>query len=173
MSHAPEPVATRIRGRDATDTPTATAPPTARERPRTGLSMTVLSSLALVVAGYLTWVKLAGTAPACAILTGCETVENSSYSVFLGVPVAAFGMLGAVGLLTGSLLWWLRAERRGLMLTYVVGLVSLPILAWLTYLELAVIQAICAWCVLYALLVIGTWIAAIRALRTPTPEEPA
>ena len=53
-------------------------------------------------------------------------------------------------MLAGSLLWWRRADRRGLMLAYVVGLVSLPVLAWLTYLELAVIGAVCIWCVAYA-----------------------
>jgi uncharacterized membrane protein len=127
--------------------------------------MALLSVLALAVAGYLTWVKLAGAAPACAILTGCETVENSSYSEFMGVPVAAFGMLGAAAMLVGSLLWWRQGDRRGLMLAYAIGLASLPILAWLTWLELAVIGAVCLWCVVYALLMIGAWIVALVGLR--------
>jgi uncharacterized membrane protein len=127
--------------------------------------MALLSVLALAVAGYLTWVKLAGAAPACAILTGCETVEKSSYSEFMGVPVAAFGMLGAAAMLVGSLLWWRQGDRRGLMLAYAIGLASLPILAWLTWLELAVIGAVCLWCVVYALLMIGAWIVALVGLR--------
>src|SRR6187402_26954 len=113
----------------------------------TGPAMTILSLLAIVAAGYLTWVKLSGTTPMCAVLSGCETVENSRYSEFLGIPVAAFGMAGAAAMLVGSLLWWRRADRRGLMLVYGVGLASLPVLAWLAYLELAVIGAVCIWCV--------------------------
>jgi uncharacterized membrane protein len=139
---------------------------------RTGPMMAALSLLALLVAAYLTWVKLNGTAPVCAVLSGCETVENSRYSEFLGIPVAAFGMAGAGALLAGSLLWWRRADRRGLMLTYLGGLASLPVLAWLTYLELAVIGAFCIWCVTYAVLVIATWVLALQALRT-APAEPA
>jgi uncharacterized membrane protein len=138
----------------------------------TGAAMTVLSLLALVAAGYLTWVKLSGTTPVCAVLSGCETVESSRYSEFQGIPVAAFGMAGAAALLAGSLLWWLRADRRGLLLAYVVGLVSLPVIAWLTYLELAVIRAVCIWCVAYAVLVIATWILALGALGAPADAEP-
>jgi uncharacterized membrane protein len=133
--------------------------------------MAVLSLLALAAAGYLTWVKLSGTTPACAILSGCETVETSRYSEFLGIPVAAFGMAGAAGLLVGALLWWLRSDRRGLLLVYGMGLVSLPLLAWLTYLELFVIHAVCIWCVTYAVLVILTWVVAIVTLRAPAAEE--
>jgi uncharacterized membrane protein len=134
--------------------------------------MAGLSFLALLVAGYLTWVKLAGASPMCAVLSGCETVENSRYSEFLGIPVAAFGMVGAAALLAGSLLWWLRGDRRGLMLAYLVGLASLPVIAWLTYLELAVIGAVCIWCVAYAVLMIVSWILSLTALRA-TPTERA
>jgi uncharacterized membrane protein len=139
---------------------------------RTGPVMAILSFLALLVAAYLTWVKLSGTAPVCAVLSGCETVENSRYSEVLGIPVAAFGMVGAGALLAGSLLWWLRDDRRGVMLAYAVGLVSLPVIAWLTYLELAVIGAVCVWCVAYAALVIATWAVALTALRT-APVHPS
>ena len=128
MSDAPDPAATRIRA----GAPTPGVPPSApkaAERAWTGPLMALLSVLALAVAGYLTWVKLAGAAPACAILTGCEIVEKSTYSEFMGVPVAAFGMLGAAAMLVGSLLWWRQGDRRGLMLAYAIGLASLPILA--------------------------------------------
>lgn len=173
MSDVPEPAATRIRGGAPTDAIPLTTPSAAAGRAWTGPLMALLSVLAIAVAGYLTWVKLAGAAPACAILTGCETVENSSWSEVMGVPVAAFGMLGAAGMLVGSLLWWRVADRRGLMLAYAIGLVSLPILAFLTWLELAVIHAVCVWCVVYALLMIGAWIVALVGLRRPAPGAPA
>ncbi len=169
MTDAPDPAAARIGGSGPTGVMPPGAPSAASERGWTGPLMALLSVLALAVAGYLTWVKLAGAAPACAILTGCETVENSSYSEFLGVPVAAFGMLGAAAMLAGSLLWWRWADRRGLMVAYAIGLASLPVLAWLTWLELAVIRAVCLWCVVYALLMIGAWIVAMVGLRRPAP----
>jgi uncharacterized membrane protein len=130
-----------------------------------GPLMAALSLLALAIAGYLTWVKLAGTTPACAILSGCETVEQSRYAEFLGLPVAAFGMLGAAAMLAGSLVWWRHADRRALWLAYGVGLASLPIIGWLTYVELAVLHAVCIWCVTYAVLVIAAWIVSIVGIR--------
>jgi uncharacterized membrane protein len=134
--------------------------------------MSGLALLALAIAGYLAWTKWTGGIVACAVLTGCETVETSRYSEFLGVPVAAWGALGAVATLVGSLLWWRRGDRRGLLLAYLVGLASLPILAWLVYLELAVIHAVCAWCVAYAGAVIAGWIVALIAYRSDTAPQP-
>lgn len=130
-----------------------------------GPLMSGLALLALAVAGYLAWTRWTGGTVACAVLSGCETVENSRYSEFLGVPVAAYGALGSVATLAGALLWWWRADRRGLLAAYLVGLLSLPVLGWLVFLEVAVIHAVCLWCVAYAVLVIAGWVVALVALR--------
>jgi uncharacterized membrane protein len=54
---------------------------------------------------------------------------------------------------------------------YVIGLASLPFLAYLTYLELFVIHAVCAWCVAYAVTVIAGWLVALREMtRRPEPR---
>ena len=37
---------------------------------------------------------------------------------------------------------------------------------WFTYLELAVIRAICFWCVISSLMMLGVWISSWLALRT-------
>ena len=131
----------------------------------TGPLMSGLALLALAIAGYLAWTRWTGGTVACAVLTGCETVENSRYSEFLGVPVAAWGALGSGATLVGALLWWRRRDRRGLLLAYLLGLASLPIMAWLVFLEVAVIHAVCLWCVAYAVAVIAGWIVAMIALR--------
>ncbi len=47
---------------------------------------------------------------------------------------------------------------------FLCGLFTLPFLAWLTYLELFVIEAICIWCVTYAVLVIAGWVVATYVL---------
>ena len=127
--------------------------------------MTGLALVAVAITSYLTLVKVTGGAPACAVVSGCETVNDSQYSTFAGIPVAVFGLAASVAILVGALAWWRRADLRGLYLAYGVGLVSLPILAWLTYLEVAVIHAICIWCVTYAVVVVCGWIIAAVAIR--------
>lgn len=120
------------------------------------------------IAAYLAFVKLSGGTPACGVLHGCETVNNSQYSEVLGIPVGLLGLAAAVLTLGAALLWWRRGDRRGLLAAYVIGLLSLPFIAWLTYLELFVIHAICIWCVAYAVFVIAGWVVASVALwRSP------
>ena len=130
-----------------------------------GAAMVALTLVALAVALYLTWTKLAGAAPVCGPLQGCETVETSPYAAFLGIPVALYGAGATALTLVGAFAWWRGADRRGLLAAYVLGLISLPILAYLAFLELAVIHAVCVWCVGYALLTIATWLVSVRAMR--------
>ncbi len=134
-------------------------------RGRLGALLTILALAAVCITAYLSFVKLTGGAPACAVVSGCETVNDSQYSTFAGIPVAIFGLAASLAILAGAITWWRRADRRGLYLVYGLGLVSLPILAWLTYLELFVIHAICIWCVTYALVVVTGWIGAAVVLR--------
>jgi uncharacterized membrane protein len=141
-------------------------------RGRWGRLLIALSAIATGIAAYLAWSKFTGSPPACAIVTGCETVEQSRYSAVLGVPVAAFGIGASVASLAGAFVWWRGRDRRGLLLSYLVGLISLPILGYLTYLELAVIGAVCAWCVSYAITTIAAWGVASVALVQSRGEVP-
>jgi uncharacterized membrane protein len=136
-------------------------------RGRSGGALIALTAAATAIAAYLTWSKLTGTPPACAVAHGCETVEQSQYASLFGIPVAFFGLIGSAIALAGSVRWRLEKDRRGLLLVYVVGLISLPVLAYLTYLEVAVIHAVCLWCATYAITSIVAWgISAAVLLRT-------
>jgi uncharacterized membrane protein len=129
-----------------------------------GPLIVLLAAGATAIAAYLAWVKLAGGNPSCGILHGCDEVNQSEYSTVLGIPVGLLGAGASLLTLLGGLAWWLRADRRALLVAYVIGLMSLPFLAWLTYLELFVIEAICIWCVTYAILVVAGWVVATVAL---------
>jgi len=140
-------------------------------RGRLGWLMVVLALLALGIALYLGLTKLAGANPVCAVLEGCDTVAQSEYAEVLGIPTGLFGAAAAAVTLAGALLWWIRADRRGLLASYVMGLLSLPVLVALTYLEIFVIEAICIWCVSYAIVVIAGWAAAGWVLWRGGQEE--
>jgi uncharacterized membrane protein len=100
------------------------------------------SAAGLGIAAYLTSVKLAGSAPVCGT-GGCETVQHSRYSSVAGVPVAAFGIAIYALLLasTASAREEVRTVAAGL------GIAGAAVAAFLIYLQLAVIHAICVWCV--------------------------
>lgn len=136
-------------------------------RGRFGAWMTVLALVGLAIASYLLAVRVLGEAPACGPIKGCETVAASEYATLLGVPVALYGTGFSIVLVAACLAWWRRAERRALHVAYGLGLAGIIAVAYLTYLELFVIDAICVWCVSYGVTIVVGWaIAALGAWRT-------
>jgi uncharacterized membrane protein len=134
--------------------------------------------LGLFVATYLLLYKL-GAFPAliCGAGGACETVQASPYAYFLGVPVAAWGTLAYVVMLTVAFLGTQpRFESRPwvgvalLVLTAGAFLFSL----YLSFLEEFVIGAWCRWCVVSAILSTIAFLAALpeigRLRRDPGPS---
>lgn len=132
-------------------------------RGRFGAAMTALAVVGLAIAGYLLAVRILGEAPACGPVKGCETVAASEYATLFGLPVALYGVGFSVVLAGACLTWWRRAERRALYAAYGLGLAGIIAVAYLTYLELFVIEAICVWCVTYAVMIVAGWLAAAAA----------
>ena len=113
----------------------------------------------LGIAGYLTVVHYAGAEPVCAIAHGCATVQKSAYAQLAGVPVALLGLLGYVAVLA-SLAW---DGERARTATAGLAFAGLGFSAWLTYVEVAELHAICIWCVGSALCMAG--LAGLSAAR--------
>jgi len=123
---------------------------------RTALAL-VLAGLG--VAGYLTWTHYAGEAPICSLSHGCEAVQSSRYASIGSVPVAVLGLAGYFALLVTLVF-----DREVLRLAAAgVALVGALFSAWLTYVEIARIHAICQWCVTSAALMLA--LAAITVWR--------
>jgi uncharacterized membrane protein len=97
----------------------------------------------LGIATYLTVVHYAGGEPVCAVAHGCATVQQSDYAALAGVPVAVLGLLGYLAVL-GSLARDGEAWRTAAAF---LSLAGLGFSAWLTYVEIGVLHAICIWCV--------------------------
>jgi uncharacterized membrane protein len=136
-----------------------------------GLVAAAVAAIGLGAAGYLTAVKLAGTLPVCGPLRGCETVAQSSYSELAGIPIAAFGVGLSAALVVLQLVWWRRGDRRALGIAYGLGLFGIVVVAYLTYLELFVIHAVCVWCVTYAATVLLGWAIAALAWRASSADR--
>lgn len=115
----------------------------------------VLSVLGIGVSSYLLYLKLGGSAALCTGFGGCDTVNASLYSLIAGVPVSLMGLLGYVAIL-GLSLWRLSGGPWSLSFAiFGMALIGFLYSAYLTYLELFVILAVCPWCVASALLMSG------------------
>jgi len=121
-------------------------------------AVAALSLAGAAVAGYLTWVRYAGGELACAT-GGCETVQSSPYAEVLGVPVSALGLAGF--LVVGATALGGGPAARAVGAT--VALAALGFSGYLVVVQLAVIGAVCDWCL--ASDGITTVLAAVASLR--------
>ena len=132
---------------------------------RLALFQVVLSIAGIGVAAVLTSFHFSPTTTAalCTAAGGCETVNSSPYSTIAGVPIALFGMLGylAIGVsaLASTRQDWLGEQAP--LAVFGLSLIGVLYSAYLTYLEIFVIRAICPWCVASALLMIAIWVTSI------------
>lgn len=121
---------------------------------RMGAALVALAGV--FVSAYL-WLYKVGVIGTLACGSGgCETVQLSPYSRFLGIEVALIGLLGYVGLLGLALLSLqprFAGARWPVTSLAVLSGTGLGFTLYLKYLELFVIGAICRWCVVSAVLI--------------------
>lgn len=116
----------------------------------------VLALVGLYVAMYLWLYKLGIIGSLSCKIGSCEKVNTSPWATLLGQPVAFWGVCYYVALFAAALVGTterLAADRRiPVALTVLTGW-GVLFSGWLTYLELAVIHAVCMYCVISAVLV--------------------
>jgi len=128
----------------------------------------LMSLLGLFVSAYLYLYKIGRIGTLACGSGGCETVQTSVWSRFLGVEVALIGLIGYAILLAIALVA-LRSdqvERRtpALLLTALAA-GGVLFTVYLTYLELFVIHAICRWCVGSAAIIVTVLVLGLLELR--------
>ncbi|MFQ5847519.1 MAG: vitamin K epoxide reductase family protein [Candidatus Methylomirabilales bacterium] len=123
------------------------------ETPRRNWPVAGLAAAGLIVAGYLALTKLGGESPLfCTAGSGCDIVQASRYAVFFGLPTALWGTglyaaIGALALMGLDARRWLAA--------FLLAVVGVSFFAYLTYLELFEIGAVCSYCVLSSLIMVA------------------
>jgi uncharacterized membrane protein len=119
-----------------------------------------LAVLGVLISAYLTWTHFAGLTPVCTGSgEGCQTVQSSRYASVLGIPVALLGLIAYGGLLFSTALW----KETGIYLGFLISLVGTLFSAYLTYLEIFVIGALCQWCLASAAIMVAALICATLA----------
>ena len=157
------------RARDRSAPGRVSLDPKSSERGRARTLRPAIAIVAIALAGvaistYLAATELAGGLPVCGPIQGCRTVATSAYADLAGLPVAFLGV-GFSVLIAGLGGVWARTNRRpALVALYGLGLFGVLSVGVLTYLEIAVIGAICIWCVGYAATVLAGWLVVVFAL---------
>ena len=134
----------------------------------------ILATLGIIDSLYLTWIKVAGTTASCAGIGDCQTVNISTYSEIAGIPVAALGLatyaliviLVYVETRRPQLIEWSQLTLFGLSLAGMIFSV------WLNYVEIEILEAICPYCVISAILITCIFMLSLRRLlQEPTMRD--
>jgi uncharacterized membrane protein len=130
----------------------------------------VLSILGALDALYLLIFKLTGNNRMCLGNGGCHDVNFSSYSEIYGIPVSVFGMAAFLAILCILFLEGRLkiAKENGPLAIFGISLGGVLFTAYLTYLELYVIHAICPFCVASAILITLIFILSVIRLVKQT-----
>jgi len=128
-----------------------------------------LALIGLLLSIYLTLHRLGVVGPiACGGSGSCDLVQLGPYGALFSIPVAAYGAAGYLALLVVALVglqepWAGRREPTG-WLAVISGL-GVAFTIYLTYLELFVIHAMCAWCLASAGIIAGIFGASVIGAR--------
>lgn len=134
----------------------------------------LMSLLGLFVSAYLYLYKIGRIGTLACGSGECETVQTSGYSRFLGVEVALIGVVGYTLLFAVALVALqpgYASSRGPVRLLALLAGGGVLFTAYLTYLELFVIHAICRWCVGSAVIVVSVLVLALVALRRSTSSQ--
>ena len=129
------------------------------------IALLVVSAAGIGVASYLTYVHYQPAALICTRGGGCETVQDSKYAVFAGIPVAVLGLASWIAALVLTL--WNSELARTLTAALAVG--ALAFAAYFVILQLVVIDAICLWCMANDVVLVPL-LAVLALLRLRTAE---
>ena len=137
-------------------------PPAPAPAPR-DWPVAALAAAGLAVSAYLAWTKWTGGAALfCESGSGCDVVQASRYATVFGVPTAAWGVL-LYALVIGLALAGLTPRRWSG--AYALTVVAVAFSAYLTYLSLRVLHAVCPYCLADAGIAVA--LLAVLLVRRP------
>lgn len=110
----------------------------------------VLAAVGLGVAAYLAFTHYAHQPIACSGIGDCEYVNSTEYAELAGIPVAVLGAGAYAAMFALAGVAWLRGNATALAVAWATSLAGFAFSAYLTYIELYVIDAICVYCVVSA-----------------------
>jgi len=133
------------------------------------------ASVALVVLGllvsiYMTIYKIFNADAMCLGSGDCSTVNASRYSEVNGIPVAVIGVLGYLAILATHYFENHNRffEQNSTLMIFGMALTGFLFTLWLIYVEVALLKALCPFCVTsQAAMTVIFIIAVARLIRQP------
>jgi uncharacterized membrane protein len=129
-----------------------------------------LAVLGLLVSIYMTVYKVTSNNAMCLGSGDCSTVNASRYSEVNGIPVAIFGVIGYLAILATHYFENRNSffKQNSALMIFGMALTGFLFTVWLIYVEVAILKAICPFCVTsQTAMTIIFMIAVARLIRQP------
>ena len=139
---------------------------------KTDTLILIFSALGIIVSGYLSYTYFSsGQTTFCLSGSGCDVVKESPFSRVFGIPVPYIGLLGYIIIVLSVLYKSVDSGRYSIV--YYLSLTGVAFSAYLTYLEVAVIKAICSYCVLSAILIFAIFLTVLisKQIKSSTTDS--
>jgi uncharacterized membrane protein/glutaredoxin len=143
--------------------------PSARHALRSGPNwpLLALSSLGILLTGYLSWTALSGGAvQGCAAGGGCDTVLTSRWATLLGLPTSLWGLFAYTGL---AAIAFIRRADTHWSYAWTAALFGVCYSVYLTIVSLTILQSACPYC----LTSLGLMTATLALVAWQRPPEMA
>ena len=137
------------------------------------LLLVVLGIAGLAVSGYLVATHYGDQPIECGGVGDCNYVNSSEYASIGDIPVSLLGVAMYIGLIAAATFWAVKpADEKRMIAYWGLALSGAGYAAYLTYVELAILHAICVYCVVSACILAASLALATWALFATPPEEP-
>jgi uncharacterized membrane protein len=139
----------------------------------TSIAGFVLAVAGIAICTYLVSEHYADRTLACGPVGDCQYVQDSKYSTLAGLPIALLGLglyvLIALAMASTLVRGW---SDNAAVVAFSLTLAGVLYSAYLTYLELFVLDAVCIWCLASAANLVLLFGLALLALQTVTSSDP-
>jgi uncharacterized membrane protein len=134
--------------------------------------LAVIGAVGFAIGSYLTIAHWGHQPIECGGVGDCGYVNSSEYATVGGIPVSALGAAMYLAMTVTAIAWMRLREADWLPIAYWgLALAGAGYAAYLTYIELEVLHAICIWCVTSAtLLALSLILASVAVFVEPEDE---
>lgn len=125
----------------------------------------VVALFGFVDASYITIEHFRGVIPPCTLISGCEKVITSPYSLIAGIPVSLLGSIYYLVILIGVFSFFESKNTKFLKLALLMTVFGMLFSAWFLYVQAFIIHAYCLYCLGSALASTTLFITACIVVR--------
>lgn len=108
---------------------------------------------------YLTKGAFSKDGVVCLIDEGCDVVTTSVYSTWAGIPVVLVGLAFYLFVaVLSALIYYEKISKSTLLYLRIMTAIAVAVSLWFTYVQLFILEAICEYCILSALLSVALFV---------------